>query len=506
MSASDLEKQAKRRIGTLLNGKWRLDSLIGVGGMASVYTATHRNGKRAAVKMLHPHVSFSETARHRFLREGYAANSIDHPGVVTVDDDDVTEDGSAFLVMELLDGETLEARWVRKGQKLSPEDVLSMMDQVLAVLAKAHAKGIVHRDVKPENLFLTREGVVKVLDFGIARLREQTSERTKTQTGVVMGTPAFMAPEQARGRWDEVDAQTDLWAVGATMFTLLTGRLVHEADTANEFLALAMLQHPRSVSELEPTLNPSVITLVDRALAYDKEDRFPNAEAMQQALRKAYQSLEHDPARKNADVPTLRPAAPARERPKSGLTTSEEEDTRQVRQAGAARGHRAWAPTPTTGSGVSMIPPNSGGARSFALKRKRAIQASVGATIGLGLFVGVFWTLSGHDDVEETGAAPREQITAERTAAPTPRTVAAAPTPPEERVDDPGVVIDLDEPEDWTGAVDAGARPAPRVPPNAGAPKPKTAALPKQPTPRPPPARTPQEPATPKEDPFSKRY
>src|SRR5581483_9335323 len=109
--------------------------------------------------------------------------------------------------------------------------------QALEVLAAAHAKNVVHRDIKPENLFITRAGVLKVLDFGIARVHEARRERaTSTRAGVVMGTPAFMAPEQARARWDEVDGRTDLWAVGATMFKLLTGRVVHLAETVNEQL------------------------------------------------------------------------------------------------------------------------------------------------------------------------------------------------------------------------------------------------------------------------------
>jgi serine/threonine-protein kinase len=282
-------KRAEARVGTVLKDKWRLDKLLGVGGMASVYAATHRNAKRVAVKMLHPQLSVDPGMRQRFLREGYVANKVGHRGAVAVDDDDTTEDGAAFLVMELLDGETLEARMRRKGGTLPPAEVLSTMDQVLDTLAAAHEHGIVHRDLKPENIFMTREGVVKILDFGIARLREAGSA-TSTQTGSLMGTPAFMPPEQARGRWDEVDGRSDLWAVGATMFTLLTGHYVHEAETTNEALVMAVVAVARSLGEFDSTIDSSVVAMVDKALSYERSARFQTARDMQLAGRAAYEA------------------------------------------------------------------------------------------------------------------------------------------------------------------------------------------------------------------------
>jgi serine/threonine-protein kinase len=292
MDAQAQTERAAGRVGKLLKEKWRLDQLIGVGGMAAVYAATHRNGKRVAVKMLHPEISVDDDVRRRFLREGYAANAVGHRGAVQVDDDDVTEDGAAFLVMELLQGETLDARAGRKGGTLPVAEVLSLCDQVLDTLAAAHSKDIIHRDLKPENLFMTREGTVKVLDFGIARLREMSGKSASTQSGAVMGTPAFMAPEQAKSRWDEVDARTDLWAIGATMFHLLTSRYVHEADTVTEALALAVMWPARSIGSVDPSLPPAIVELVDRALAYDKKDRWPSAAAMQEALRTVYYTLD----------------------------------------------------------------------------------------------------------------------------------------------------------------------------------------------------------------------
>src|ERR1700722_8622570 len=213
-----IEFAAKARVGRFLRNKWRLDALLGVGAMAAVYAATHKYGGRAAVKILHRERCLNAEVLRRFVREGHIANAVGHEGAVRVLDDDTAEDGSPFLILELLDGETLEERRLRCGGRLVEDEVLSVADQLLDVLIAAHAKGIVHRDIKPENVFLTRTGQVKVLDFGIAGLRELSGGGTRaTRAGTSMGTPAFMAAEQARGLWNEVDGRTDLWAVGASL-------------------------------------------------------------------------------------------------------------------------------------------------------------------------------------------------------------------------------------------------------------------------------------------------
>ncbi len=278
--------RARVRVGTILQDKWTLDSLLGIGGMAAVYAATHRNGKRVAVKMLHPEFSHDDEMRTRFLQEGYAANTIQHEGAVSVLDDDLTPDGAAFIVMEMLEGETVEQRWERNQQRLPIGDVLWIADQLLDVLVAAHAKSVVHRDIKPENLFITKSGALKVLDFGIAKVFErQHTRQSTTRAGTVMGTPAFMAPEQALAHWDEVDGRTDLWAVGATMFMLLGGQHVHEAQSSQEQLILSATAPARSLATLAPGLPRQVIAIVDRALAFDRAARWPDAVSMQTAVR-----------------------------------------------------------------------------------------------------------------------------------------------------------------------------------------------------------------------------
>jgi serine/threonine-protein kinase len=277
--------RAHSKVGTVLNEKWRLDALLGIGGMAAVYAATHRNGKRAALKILHTELIADDTLVARFLREGYLANKVDHPGVVSVLDDARADDGSCYLVMELLDGYSLERH--TQGSPMPLPDVLRITDELLDVLAAAHATGIVHRDIKPANLFLTREGKLKVLDFGIARLAEPLGDGQFTQTGAAIGTPSYMPPEQARGRWNEVDARTDLWAVGATMIALLIGHRPRRAETMQEELLVAMTEPVAPAATLAPFLSPSLTVVIDTALSFDREKRFRDARAMQLELRRA---------------------------------------------------------------------------------------------------------------------------------------------------------------------------------------------------------------------------
>lgn len=274
------------RVGTVINGKWQVDARIGAGGMATVYAATHRNGHRAALKMLHAQLSRDPSTRARFLREGYVANAVGHPGVVSVIDDGVTEDGAVFLVLELLEGETIDARRLRLGGCLPVDEALDVAEDALDALAAAHEKGIVHRDIKPENVFLTKEGQIKLLDFGLARMKDTRSERT--QTGVTIGTPEFMPPEQAAGRRDAVDARSDVWGLGATVYTAITGRYVHDdAQSLHEQLIASATRRSRPIRQLAPHVTPAVSRVIDRALELEMNDRWPSARDMQAALRLA---------------------------------------------------------------------------------------------------------------------------------------------------------------------------------------------------------------------------
>jgi serine/threonine-protein kinase len=245
-----------------------------------------------AVKVLREEFSHDEQVRTRFLREGYAANALQDEGAVSVLDDDIAADGSAFIVMELLEGETLEALWERAGKSLPVVDLLVHVDALLRVLGAAHSRNVIHRDIKPDNLFVTRGGALKVLDFGIAKVFEGESSGSKTtRAGTIMGTPAYMAPEQARARWEEVDARTDLWAVGATMFMLLSGRRVHEADSGTEQLIKNATCPAPPLQSVAPEVPAAVAAIVDRALAFDRSARWPDAAGMRSAVRAALESF-----------------------------------------------------------------------------------------------------------------------------------------------------------------------------------------------------------------------
>jgi serine/threonine-protein kinase len=278
---------AHSRLGCVLRGKYRLERVLGVGGMATVYAATHRNRRTFAVKVLHPELSLSEHIRTRFQREGYVTNSVNHRGAVAVLDDDVAEDGSAFLVMELLDGVSVDKLWEKRDRSLPVSACLAIADQVLDVLVAAHENGIVHRDLKPANLFLTREGTIKVLDFGVARLHD-TGGGGATRTGMTLGTPAYMAPEQAFGKTSELDEKADLWAIGATLFALISGKFVFEGDDPEQLIARLATRSTRSLTNVAPAVPPAVVRVIDRALAFDKRERWPSAAAMRDALRQAH--------------------------------------------------------------------------------------------------------------------------------------------------------------------------------------------------------------------------
>jgi hypothetical protein len=288
METDQVEQRARGRLGTVLRGKYRLDSVLGVGGMAVVYRATHRNQAEFAVKMLHPELSLNDNIRSRFLREGYAANSVKHTGVVLVVDDDVAEDGAAFLVMELLNGLTADDVWSAMGGRIPLDAACAIAVELLDVLAVAHEKGILHRDIKPANIFITREGVLKVLDFGIARVRDSMAGNSQaTGTGMLLGTPAFMAPEQVIGKPTDIDTRVDLWATGATVFNLVSGQMVHEAETGPQLMVKLATQPPRALHDVLPGAPPAIAAAIDKGLAFDKNQRWQTALEMQEALRSA---------------------------------------------------------------------------------------------------------------------------------------------------------------------------------------------------------------------------
>jgi serine/threonine protein kinase len=261
--------------------------------MAAVYAASHRNGQKAALKILHADFAREKTICERFLREAYVSNKVNHSATVQVLDDDMTEQGEPFLIMELLLGETVRDAWKKCGRTMPIGRVLQICERVVDCLASCHVINVIHRDLKPANIFITEDGEIKVLDFGVAQMRDATSERTAT--GTALGTPAYMSPEQAMGLVDQLDGRADLFSVGAMMHALITGHRINNGRTEQEALVMAATKPVPSVARLAPHLPIELIKVIDKALAWDRRNRFQDSREMQRGLIELMPSQNTDP-------------------------------------------------------------------------------------------------------------------------------------------------------------------------------------------------------------------
>jgi eukaryotic-like serine/threonine-protein kinase len=281
-------------IGQLLADKYRVKAVLGSGGMGTVFEAQHVSiGRVVAIKVLNPE-SNNPVAVKRFQQEAWAAGSIGHPNLCEVFDLGALPDGRPYLVMERLYGETLAER-LDQGRRLPINDAIDIMMQVLAGLATVHLKGIVHRDIKPENVFLAeRKGfpmVTKLLDFGVSKViagaqDEWDDKSALTKTGVVMGTPYYVSPEQARALKD-LDARTDLYSCGVLLYEALTGELPFEAEHFHALLLRIVRGNPTPPSKLRPEISPVLEQVVLKAMAVDRNARYPTASDMGRALEAA---------------------------------------------------------------------------------------------------------------------------------------------------------------------------------------------------------------------------
>jgi serine/threonine-protein kinase len=269
----------------MMVGEYRVEGLLGEGGMGRVYSATHPViAKRAAIKILHPELSVNREAVERFVQEARSVNQIGHPNIVDIFSFGNLPDGRCYFVMEWLRGQSLRDRLRKTPLPIS--DSLSIIETVAIALEAAHEKGIVHRDLKPDNIFLVdvkgTAPTVKLLDFGIAKLLGNDSDRVeKTRTGNLLGTPAYISPEQARGQ--HVDHRTDIYALGAVMYELLTGWLVFPAESAADMIAKHLYEHPPDARIKNPSVPPELANLVISMLAKDANRR-PNLEQVRSIL------------------------------------------------------------------------------------------------------------------------------------------------------------------------------------------------------------------------------
>jgi serine/threonine-protein kinase len=276
---------ARHEPGTRL-GSYEIRQLLGVGGMASVYEARHKAlGKRVAIKVLHEHLAANEVSAARFLREGRAAAAIRHPNVVEVFEVGI-HDGVPFLVMELLEGSDL-ASHLRTHGPLSPPEAIAILLPTASAIAAAHAAGVVHRDLKPRNIFLAREPPTglrpKVVDFGISKLSQGEEDRALTATESLLGTLEYMAPEQARSA-KNADERSDQYALGVILYESLTGQKPFEGGSAYELLhaiVTAPFATPRSMGV---PLDPALESVILRAMRRDPQERFDSVASMGRAL------------------------------------------------------------------------------------------------------------------------------------------------------------------------------------------------------------------------------
>lgn len=287
----DIQSWSESLVGQTLAKRYRLDGLIGVGAMGTVFRARHLGLNRdVALKLVNAQLTANAEMQARFSREAAAASKLDHPNCVRVTDYGITDDGHQFLVMELLQGVEL-ADII--DQPLPVERALSIMDQLLAGLEHAHAQGLVHRDVKPENLFLTQGAdgreLAKLLDFGIVKVDDHDGQPL-TRFGMVFGTPLYMSPEQAAGK--PTDVRTDLYSSGLILYSMLSGRPPFEADDPVVLVRMQMKASPEPL----PSTVPEVIRgLVDRLLAKEPDERPASATQVRQEVRKIRKQLQAPP-------------------------------------------------------------------------------------------------------------------------------------------------------------------------------------------------------------------
>jgi hypothetical protein len=253
---------------------------LGEGGIGVVYRARDTRLQRyVALKFLPPHIGADDVERERFLQEARAASALDHPNICTIHDIEQAPDGRTFIVMACYEGETLRAR-IRRGP-LPVKDALAIGRQIATGLARAHERGIVHRDVKPANIFLTADGPVKVLDFGIVRLVAETHLQV-THAGTTVGAVAYMSPEQARG--EPVDRRADIWAIGVILYEMLTGRPPFDGQQDSVLLQAIQTRDPEPLGRLRPETPRALAELIERMLKKRPDDRLVNARDVADAL------------------------------------------------------------------------------------------------------------------------------------------------------------------------------------------------------------------------------
>jgi serine/threonine-protein kinase len=327
------------RLGETLKGKYRLDELLGTGGMGEVYRAQNMLVNReVAIKILHAHHYTNKEVVSRFMQEAKAANAVRHRNIVDVLDIDKDDRGVPFIVQEYLEGEDLAARIERPPHCIDPDEALALLIPVIDGVALAHKNGVIHRDLKPDNIFLAKidgEVVPKILDFGISKIEEEVEWRKRTggggapmsqnarltAAGASMGTPAYMSPEQIRDP-RSVDARTDIWSLGVMLYEVLGGRMPFDADDLAGLFAVIHTQDAPALERVNPKVPKALARIVQRCMRPEPSGRYPDAHALTAALTEFRLRADEAGQARNPSA-SLLPSKPTSQPPRERRGSSE---------------------------------------------------------------------------------------------------------------------------------------------------------------------------------------
>jgi serine/threonine-protein kinase len=381
------------KVPRLLSGKYKLGRLIGEGGMGAVYEAEHTGlDAKVAVKVLSEGGALDQKALTRFRREARAMGAIRHENVVAVLDTGTDENGVPFLVMELLEGESLAAM-LRRERAVVASLAIWIGTQVLSGLTAAHAKGVIHRDLKPGNVFVARQAdashKVKILDFGISKLAQASDSMNVTADGALVGTPNFMAPEQITGQ-GPIDSRVDIYAVGVLLYRLVTGRLPFVGKGADELYKKILAGAPVPPSKRQPDLPIALEAVILKAMAREREDRYPDAASFRAALQDIARGLP------DGELPRLSSAMPIAGKATLAVEADEASEMNTVPAAPASVRRAAERAEPSPSSPSSGSVGSAGSAGTYVVPGRRPIVWLAGAlgvlVVGGGTLAAVLMT------------------------------------------------------------------------------------------------------------------